>query len=119
MSVIKVENERIFAKLDYWKRDLKLRLSAVKPSLELLPKDDTETIKIKTISKDMISSIELIVGDEGKVAQQDQQKMANTLSNSEDKMTNAGRRLFGIRWNTVPCGAGFVMAYCGEINPCT
>lgn len=112
--------EMIFPNLEGWKKSLQGRIDLVKKFIvpDKNQYEDQEILKIKKIAGEIMKSIEDRLKDKKVMSGKNQRAVANQLSDLEEKLTNAGRRLFGIRWNSLPCGAGFVQSNCGQLRPC-
>ena len=108
--------ELIFPNLAAWKTDFMGRVDVVKKTVEDVPGDDEEVKRVKKIARDIIRTIDNRMKEIEKVVSQ--RTVAAQLSDQEEKLSNAGRRLFGIKWNTTPCGAGFVQSNCGKFAGC-
>ena len=113
--------ELIFPNLEEWKKNINDRLEKAKKFIvsDKGQYEDQEIIKVKRIAADIMNAIEERLKDKKAMNSKNQRSVANQLAELEEKFSNAGRRLFGIRWNAVPCGAGFVQATCGQLKPCT
>lgn len=108
--------ELIFPNLATWKTDFTGRVETVKKTVADVPGDDDEVKRVKKIARDIIRTIDNRMKEIEKVVSQ--RTVAAQLSDQEEKLSNAGRRLFGIKWNTIPCGAGFVQSNCGKFAGC-
>lgn len=110
------EAELIFPNLPAWKTDFTGRVETVKKTVADVSGDDEEVKRVKKIARDIIRTIDNRMKEIEKIVSQ--RTVAAQLSDQEEKLSNAGRRLFGIKWNTIPCGAGFVQSNCGKFVGC-
>lgn len=113
--------ETIFPNLKSWREDLTKRLDLLNKTIIVAPVDDDETKKSKLSAQEVTKSIWMRMNEpkNSMINRKDQRSIANLLAELEDKLSSVGRKLFGIKWNSIPCGAGFVQAHCGSIAPCT
>lgn len=113
------DKERIFPNLPTWKSDLTRRCVIMNRSIEIQQTDDEETRKQKLAAQASMREISLRLDDRKLMENRNQRVIANQLADIEEKLSSTGRQLFGINWNTIPCGAGFSQANCGALLPCT
>ena len=111
-------NEIIFPNLRSWKEDLYRRAGILNTSIIINPTDDEDTIKMKREAGENMKQISMRMMDRRLMENKNQRVIANQFAELEEKMSMTGRKLFGIKWNTTPCGAGFVQANCGKLAPC-
>lgn len=111
--------EIIFPTLRAWDEDLIKRAGLLNNTI-IIQKgvDDEEVSKSKREAQEAMKQISNRLFDPRFMDNKNQRVIANQLGELEEKMTNIGRKLFGIRWNTTPCGAGFVQTNCGRMLPC-
>lgn len=106
--------ERIFANLKEWKEALIRRCRLMNRSIEIQQMDDEETRNQKLTAQANMREISVRLYDPKFMENRNQRIIANQLAEMEEKFSATGRKLFGIKWNTIPCGAGFVQANCAD-----
>ena len=80
--------------------------------------DDSQTKMLKSRASGAVLTIDRIMNDNNQMNNHDQQHIARALTGLEDRLSNAGRQVYGTRWNSIGCGAGFAMARCGSARMC-
>lgn len=111
-------NEAIFPNLPAWIQDISNRMALLTAELTPTPIDDQENARKKKEGLDQLQGIEKGVKDPKLMQNKNQRAIANFLTEVEDKLAGIGRRMFGVRWNTIPCGAGYIHANCGKPSAC-
>jgi trehalose-6-phosphate synthase len=103
-----------------WRTDLEGRARSLNDSIFINPqKDDEEVQKAKKEAiENMKQQVWVRFNDPKLMQNKNQRIIANQFAEFEEKLSLIGRKLFGIKWNTTPCGAGFVQTSCGRIAPC-
>ena len=111
-------SEKIFPTLKSWVDDILQRMASLTTELTPTPVDDAENGRKKKEGLDQLQGLEKGVKDPKLMANKNQRAIANYLTEVEEKLAGIGRRMFGIRWNTIPCGAGYIHANCGMPAAC-
>lgn len=111
--------ETIFPNLKVWREDFAKRLDMLNQTVAVTPVDDDETKKMKQAAQEVTRTLGMRLSEPKMMMNRNQRIIANQLADLEEKLSSAGRKLFGIKWNSVPCGAGFAQAHCGNLAPCT
>lgn len=110
--------ENIFPNLKAWHTDFSNRLDILNKTIAVTPVDDEETKKMKLGAQEVTRTIGMRLSEPKMMTNRNQRIIANQLADLEEKLSQAGRKLFGIKWNSIPCGAGFAQAQCGNFAPC-
>lgn len=110
--------ENIYPTLKAWREDFGKRLDILNKTIAVTPVDDEETKKMKLSAQEITKTIGMRMVEPKMMMNKNQRIVANQLADLEDKLSVAGRKLFGIKWNSVPCGAGFAQAQCGNFVSC-
>ena len=110
--------ETIFPNLKTWRDDFAKRLDVLNKTIAVTPVDDEETKKMKLSAQEITKTIGMRMSESKMMLNRNQRIIANQLADLEEKLSSAGRKLFGIKWNSIPCGAGFAQAQCGNFASC-